>query len=117
MKGGMGERVTPSPKRPPSLETRRESVRMPKTHRDLLKKRYGYAVRDIENAQLQCLLLQREFEVAHPDFAELLQATMLGLEVCLSSLQSFARHAWGHIPPTVERWRDTELEASYEGQG
>jgi len=83
---------------------------VPKTHRDLLKKQLGHAINNIELAQLRCLELKDGFQGPHPDLAELLQATMVGLEVCLDSLRAFSMHAWGIVPPNVERWRETELE-------
>ena len=87
---------------------------MPKTHRDLLKKKLGHALNNIERAQMRCLELRDTFAPSHPSEAELLQATMLGLEVCLESLRSFAIFAWGIVPSTVERWRDTDLEVEDE---
>jgi len=102
---------------------------MAKSNRDLMKRRLGYVLSNLDRVMEHALLLAGEFDEllkldpladdyeqnllnlaqtdSHARFRLLLQT---GLDMALAAQQmfeAFATHAWGGVPDKVERWTNT----------
>jgi len=102
---------------------------MAKSNRDLMKRRLGYVLANLDRVMEHALELTTEFDTvlglnpldedyiaalmelsktnSHAKMQMLLQG---GMSMALSSqgmFENFARHAWGAVPDKVERWTNT----------
>lgn len=80
---------------------------MPRNKRDILKRRMGYAIVQIQKAMENIYIVREEFEGVHDEYVKLSKAAADGLSLSLSMLESFCVHAWGKTPELIEKWTQT----------
>lgn len=78
---------------------------MPKTKRDELKRKWAQAKAHLEEAAIDILELQAEFNPTHPDYAELCDYVLQGISICMDGWDSFSLNAWGKLPKHTSDWR------------
>lgn len=112
---------------------------MPKTKRDLLKRRLGYALGCLEKAQehafelltvfaeqagvdLDADDLLDELHIAastnnHGKLAQLLHFGIMQADASEKTFKAFAKHCWGRVPDKIERWTNTGQDYREEHPG
>ncbi len=102
---------------------------MAKSHRDLLKRRLGYVLANLDRVMEHALELAGEFDgvlgldpqsedyeaklmemAATNSHAKMRLLLQVGLTMALNSqkmFEQFATHAWGAVPDKIERWTNT----------
>lgn len=84
---------------------------MPKTKRDLLKRKIAYAHRNCDQAVEHILSVQEQFMAAHPELGAVLQTAMESIYLGQTLLERFAVAAWGSLP---KNWADWEAQVPYK---
>lgn len=79
---------------------------MPKTKRDLLKRRLAQAHHDLHKAAENIIPLEQQFRGPHADLANILALALVGLDNLLQLIDVFADRAWGYHPDDYETWRN-----------
>jgi len=69
-----------------------------------LKRQWAQGKNDMEKAAQEVLRLQKVFEVAHPEYAQLADYVLTGLFMCMEGWDGFAKHAWGRLPKNTLDW-------------
>lgn len=83
---------------------------MPKTKQDFMKRHIGHTLHNLEVAQQHLNVVRETFQSVHPQYAKLLEASMIAIEQVSELIASFAKHAWGGIPKKLQSWRNTGQE-------
>lgn len=91
---------------------------MPKTKRDLLKRKLADAYRSITLAMGSLAELQEIFDGVHEKHSQFLKVAIVTLDFARNALTNFATETWGHAPKDWSSWRaqpkrkrDTDLTA------
>ncbi len=77
---------------------------MPKTQRDLYRRRLAQAYININWSATYILELYNIFNPVHPELAAYLMNTLEGLEVVTDLLTRFAQESWGHTEINWASW-------------
>lgn len=78
---------------------------MPKTKRDLLKRRMGQAHNNVQRALADVKDLHETFSPSHPLYAEYLEAIAICLIEVQKMMLNFWVHAWGKPPKDITKWK------------
>jgi hypothetical protein len=79
---------------------------MPKTKRDLLKRQIAHAYNNITLAVEHLAMVEAPFHDVHPELAEAIQVSIVGLTEVKHVLEQFIKAAWGSLPADFETWRN-----------
>lgn len=85
---------------------------MPKTHRDILRRRIAQVVNLTEISETYLLEVKAEFDPVHPELGEILQKTLETLELSIRLLEAFCTHSWGGYPADWDTWRNPSIHKS-----
>lgn len=78
---------------------------MPKTKRDNLKRKWSQAKVHLEEAAIDIMELQAEFNPTHPEYVELADYVLQTIAIAMDGWDSFCLHAWGKLPKHSTDWR------------
>ena len=79
---------------------------MPKSKRDLLKRQIAHAHNNITLAIEHLAAVEAPFHDVHPELAEAMQVSIVGLTEVKRVIEQFIVAAWGHMPDDWETWRN-----------
>jgi len=77
---------------------------MPKTRRDVLKRRVAQAYNNVDRALANVRDLHDQFDPVHPEYGEFLVVIGQTLTQVHKLLMEFWVHAWGELPDDIETW-------------
>ena len=77
---------------------------MPKTKRDLLKRRTASIILHLDKSQAYLLEMADTFREHHPEYADYLEIIAYGVEQNKQWVFDFWRLAWGKLPSDWKRW-------------
>lgn len=78
---------------------------MPKTKRDLLKRKVAQVYEHLEYCLVYLAELYTIFEPVHPEHAEMLMLLAQATTQIQENIKTFCIITWGKIPKHFDRWR------------